>query len=77
MALVSCLLALSTNVYGRPTLLVITTAFEFISALSMKGFLVGAFFAIKGLFQPPRVSSAILLLPFFLPHSWKMGQFSS
>lgn len=52
-------------------ILITTSAFEFISAQSphsMKGLLVGLLFAIKGLFQ---LSSAILLLPFSLPHYWE------
>ena len=62
---------------GFSPVLITTSALEFISAQSphsMKGLLVGVFFAIKGLFQ---LSSAILLLPFSLPHSWGMGQYSS
>ena len=62
---------------GFSPVLITTTAFEFISAQSphsMKGLLVGVFFAIKGLFQ---LSSAILLLPFSLPHFWETGQYSS
>ena len=60
---------------GFSPMLITTTAFEFISAQSphsMKGLLVGVFFAIRGLFQ---LSSAILLLPFSLPHSWNDGKF--
>ena len=62
---------------GFSPMLITTSAFEFISAQSphsMKGLLVGVFFAIKGLFQ---LSSAILLLPFSLPHTWEDGQFTS
>ena len=62
---------------GVGPILITTTTFEFISAQSphsMKGLLVGVFFAIRGLFQ---LSSAILLLPFSLPHSWGRGQYSS
>ena len=62
---------------GFSPMLIITSALEFISAQSphsMKGLLVGVFFAIKGLFQ---LTSAILLLPFSLPHSWGRGQYSS
>ena len=58
-------------------MIIIATAFEFISAQSphsMKGLLVGVFFAIKGLFQ---LSSAILLLPFSLPNTWAEGRFVS
>ena len=60
---------------GFSPVLITTSALEFISAQSphsMKGLLVGVFFAIKGLFQ---LSSAILLLPFSLPHSWNDGKF--
>ena len=60
---------------GFSPMLITTSAFEFISAQSphsMKGLLVGVFFAIKGLFQ---LSSAILLLPFSLPHYWEEGKF--
>ena len=62
---------------GFSPLLISTSTFEFISAQSphsMKGLLVGVFFAIKGLFQ---LSSAILLVPFSLPHKWTQGQFVS
>ena len=55
---------------GISPILITTTAFEFISAQSphsMKGLLVGMFFAIKGLFQ---LLSAFLLLPFSLPDYW-------
>ena len=51
-------------------LLVETTAFEFISAqspLSMKGLLVGVYFAIKGVFQ---VLSAVAVVPFALDRIW-------
>ena len=60
---------------GFSPMLITTTAFEFISAQSphsMKGLLVGVFFAIRGLFQ---LSSAILLLPFSIPQSWEDGTF--
>ena len=55
---------------GISPILVTTTTFEFISAQSphsMKGLLVGMFFAIKGVFQ---LLSAFLLLPFSLPDYW-------
>ena len=55
---------------GISPILITTTTFEFISAQSphsMKGLLVGMFFAIKGLFQ---LLSAFLLLPFSLPNYW-------
>ena len=52
------------------SLLVHATTFEFISAQSphsMKGLLVGAFFAIKGLFQ---FISAVAVVPFAIPSVW-------
>ena len=52
------------------SLLIRATAFEFISAQSphsMKGLLVGIFFAIKGLFQS---ISAAAVLPFAIPNVW-------
>ena len=55
---------------GISPILITTTTFEFISAQSphsMKGLLVGMFFAIKGVFQ---LLSAFLLLPFSLPDYW-------
>ena len=51
-------------------LLVQSTAVEFISAQSphsMKGLLVGVFFAIKGLFQ---FISAVAVVPFAIPNIW-------
>ena len=62
---------------GFSPMLITATTFEFISAQSphsMKGLLVGVFFAIKGLFQ---LSSAILLLPFSLPDVWNKGKYQS
>ena len=62
---------------GISPMLILITAFEFISAQSphsMKGLLVGVFFAIKGLFQ---LSSAIFLLPFSVPQMWESRHFSS
>ena len=55
-------------------LLVITTTLEFISAQSpqsMKGLLVGVFFAIRGLFQ---FFNSILIIPFSLKHPWASGR---
>lgn len=52
-------------------MMVITTVFEFISAqtpYSMKGFLVGVFFAVMGLFQ---FIGSLMLLPFNLPRIWQ------
>ena len=57
-------------------LLIQITAFEFISAqspLSMKGLLVGVYFAIKGVFQ---CLSAVVVVPFALRRIWidKLGK---
>ena len=55
-------------------LLVITTTLEFTSAQSpqsMKGLLVGVFFAIRGLFQ---FFNSILIIPFSLKHPWASGR---
>ena len=57
-------------------LLVQITAFEFISAqspISMKGLLVGVYFAIKGVFQ---AISAVAMVPFALQRIWtnKLGK---
>ena len=55
-------------------LMVITTTFEFISAQSphsMKGLLVGVFFAIRGLFQ---FFNSIIIIPFSLKHPWASGK---
>ena len=54
------------------SMLITTTAFEFISAQSphsMKGLIVGVFYTIKGVFQ---LFSAFLLLPFSLPNFWTL-----
>ena len=51
-------------------IMITTTTFEFITAqspYSMKGFLVGVFFAIMGFF---RFIGSLALLPFYLPHFW-------
>ena len=51
-------------------MMIITTTFEFISAQgphAMKGFLVGVFFSIMGLFQ---FIGSLMLLPFYLPKIW-------
>ena len=50
--------------------MITTTTFEFITAQSphsMKGLLVGMFFAIVGFFQ---LIGSLILLPFSLPHMW-------
>ena len=55
-------------------LLVIATVLEFISAQSpqsMKGLLVGIFFAIRGLFQ---FLNSIVIIPLSLKHPWASGE---
>ena len=55
---------------GIGQLIFVTTTLEFISAQSpnsMKGLLVGVFFAIKGLFQ---FLSSIIIIPFSLKNVW-------
>ena len=55
-------------------LLVIATVLEFISAQSpqsMKGLLVGIFFAIRGLFQ---FLNSIAIIPLSLKHPWASGE---
>ena len=55
-------------------LIVIATTFEFISAQSpqsMKGFLIGVFFAIRGFFQ---FLNSTIILPFSLKHPWASGE---
>ena len=55
-------------------LLVIATVLEFISAQSpqsMKGLLVGVFFAIRGLFQ---FLNSIVIIPLSLKHPWASGE---
>ena len=55
-------------------LLVIATVLEFISAQSpqsMKGLLVGVFFAIRGLFQ---FLNSIIIIPLSLKHPWASGE---
>ena len=56
---------------GKP--IVIATIFEFISAQSphtMKGLLIGVFFAIRGIFQ---LISSIMLFPFSSDSIWREG----
>ena len=56
------------------SLLVIATVLEFISAQSpqsMKGLLVGVFFAIRGLFQ---FLNSIAIVPLSLKHPWASGE---
>ena len=55
-------------------LLTVTTVLEFISAQSpqsMKGLLVGVFFAIRGLFQ---FLNSIVIIPLSLKHPWASGE---
>ena len=55
-------------------LLVIATVLEFLSAQSpqsMKGLLVGVFFAIRGLFQ---FLNSIIIIPLSLKHPWASGE---
>ena len=55
-------------------MVVVTTTLEFISAQSpqsMKGFLIGVFFAIRGLFQ---LFNSIVIIPFSLKHPWASGE---
>ena len=61
---------LPTVLQSVAPIMIITTTFEFITAqspYSMKGFLVGVFFAIMGFF---RFIGSLMLLPFYLPHFW-------
>ena len=53
--------------------MMITTILEFITAqspYSMRGLLVGVFFAIMGFFQ---FVGSLILLPFYFPHFWSTG----
>ena len=62
------ILLLPSLLLGVGPMLVITTTLEFISAQSpqsMKGFLIGIYFAIRGLFQ---VLNSIIIIPFSLKH---------
>ena len=59
---------------GIGPLIVITTTFEFISAQSpqsMKGLIIGVFFAIRGLFK---FLNSIIIIPFSLKHPWASGE---
>ena len=61
---------------GIGPLIVTATIFEFISAQSphsMKGLLIGVFFAIKGVFQ---VISSVMLFPFSADSIWARGHMS-
>ena len=59
---------------GVGPLILMTTTLEFISAQSpqsMKGFLIGLFFAIRGLFQ---FLNSIITVPFSLKYPWASGE---
>ena len=59
---------------GIGPLIVVTTTFEFIlaqSPQSMKGLIIGVFFAIRGLFQ---FLNSIIIIPFSLKHPWASGE---
>ena len=59
---------------GIGPLIVMTTTLEFISAQSpqsMKGFLIGVFFAIRGLFH---FLNSVIIIPFSLKHPWARGR---
>ena len=59
---------------GVGPLIVTTATLEFISAQSsqsVKGFLIGVFFAIRGLFQ---LLNSIITVPFSLKHPWASGE---
>ena len=59
---------------GVGPLILMTSIFEFVSAQSpqsMKGFLIGLFFAIRGLFQ---FLNSIITFPFSLKHPWASGE---
>ena len=61
---------LPTVLQSVSPMMITTTTFEFISAqgpYSMKGLLVGVFFAIMGFFQ---FVGSLFLLPFYFPHVW-------
>ena len=59
---------------GIGPLIIMATALEFIvaqSPQSMKGFLIGVFFAIRGLFQ---FLNSVTIVPFSLKHPWASGE---
>ena len=63
----------SNLLLGIGPILVITTILEFISAQSpqsMKGLLIGVFFAIRGLFQ---FLNSVVIIPLSLKHPWASG----
>ena len=64
----------SNILLGIGPLIVIATTFEFISAqspLSMKGLIIGVFFAIRGFFQ---FLNSIVIIPFSLKRPWASGE---
>ena len=64
----------SNLLLGIGPIMVITAMLEFISAQSpqlMKGFLIGVFFAIRGLFQ---FLNSIVIIPLSLKHPWASGE---
>ena len=59
---------------GVGPLIIMATALEFIAAQSpqsMKGFLIGVFFAIRGLFQ---FLNSVVIIPLSLKHPWASGE---
>ena len=59
---------------GVGPLIIMATTLEFIAAQSpqsMKGFLIGVFFSIRGLFQ---FLNSIIIIPFSLKHPWASGE---
>ena len=59
---------------GVGPLIIMTATLEFISAQSpqlMKGFLIGLFFAIRGLFQ---LLNSLIIFPLSLKHPWASGE---
>ena len=59
---------------GVGPLILMTATLEFVSAQSpqsMKGLLIGIFFAIRGLFQ---FLNSVMILPFSLKHPWASGE---
>ena len=67
-------LILPSLLLGVGPLIVMTATLEFISAQSpqsMKGSLIGFFFAIRGFFQ---LLNSIIVVPFSLKHPWASGE---
>ena len=68
---------LPTVLQSVAPIMIVTTTFEFITAqspYSMKGFLVGMFFAIMGFF---RLIGSLTMLPFYFPHFWSTQENSA